>query len=92
MAQPTGRRHGVWGVSVAIHRLLQNAAFGPDDIEGMVRAYELALLRLGLRDRNDPLTEIVAKLIIEVVQTGEKEPEKICALALRILNDPNQSH
>jgi hypothetical protein len=82
----------VWGASVAIHRLLQSAAFGPDDIEGMVQAYELALLRLGLRDRSDPLTEIVAKLIIDVAQTGEKEPEKICTLALRILNDANQSH
>jgi hypothetical protein len=82
----------VWGASVAIHRLLQSAAFGPDDIEGMVQAYELALLRLGLRDRSDPLTEIVAKLIIDVAQTGEKKPEKICTLALRILNDANQSH
>jgi hypothetical protein len=46
----------------------------------------LALAQLGLKDRNDPLTETVAKLILEIAQTSEK----ICALALRRLNEPDR--
>jgi hypothetical protein len=67
---------------VAIYRLLQKSAFGPDDIKRMEDAYELALVQRGLTNRSDPLTEIVARLIIEIAQTGEKNHEKICALAL----------
>jgi len=58
-----------WVRQVAIYRLLQKSGFGPDDTLRMSEAYELALVELGLNDRNDPLTEIVAKLIIEVAQT-----------------------
>jgi hypothetical protein len=78
------------GASVAIYRLLQQSAFGPDDTKRMGDAYELALAQLGLKDRNDPLTETVAKLIIEIAQTGEKDPKTICAFALRRLNEPDR--
>jgi hypothetical protein len=75
---------------VAIYRLLQNAALGPEDTKRLGDAYELALAELGLKERNDPLTEIIAKLIIEIAQTGEKNSEKICALALSCLEDENR--
>jgi len=67
---------------VAIYRLLQKAAFGPDDTKRMGDAFELALAQLGLNDRRDPLNEIIAKLIIETARTGEKDPHRICELAL----------
>jgi hypothetical protein len=51
---------------VAIYHLLQNSAFGPDEIGCMTTAYEDALRILGLANRTDPITEIVAKKIIEV--------------------------
>jgi hypothetical protein len=66
---------------VAIYRILQNSGFGPDEIQRMTAAYEAALKELRL-DRNDPLTETIAKHIIEIAQTGEKDSAKICALAL----------
>jgi hypothetical protein len=72
---------------VAIYRLLQKSAFGPEDTKRMGEAYELALSQLGLSDRRDPFTEIVAKLIIEVAQTGEKDPSRICALAVSRLRN-----
>jgi hypothetical protein len=74
-------------VSVAIYRLLQKSAFGPDDIKRLEAAYELALVERGLKDRSDPLTEIIARLIIEVAQTGEKDHETICAHALSRLTE-----
>jgi hypothetical protein len=67
---------------VAIYRLLLKSGFGSDDTLRMGEAYELALVELGLKNRNDPLTEIVAKLIIEVAQTGLKDSRTICANAL----------
>jgi hypothetical protein len=73
------------GCVMAIYRLLQNSAFDPDDIKRMTEAYERALVVLGLADRNDPFTETVAQKIIFVAQTGEKDPERICALAIEQL-------
>lgn len=75
---------------MAIYRLLQKAAFGPEDTQRMGEAYELALAELGLKDRNDSLNETVAKLVLEVVQTGERDPRTICAGALRRLNEPDR--
>jgi hypothetical protein len=79
------------GSSVAIYRLLQKAAFEPEDVRRMSDAYELALAQLGLNDRHDPLNETVAKVIIEIVQTGEKDPKAICALAISRLNGTDQA-
>jgi hypothetical protein len=60
---------------------LETNPLGPEDIGPMTVAYEEALRALGLTKRN-PLAEVVAKKIIEVVQTGEQNPERIVKLAL----------
>jgi hypothetical protein len=73
---------------VAIYRLLQNCEFGPDEIGRMTMAYEDALRVLGLANRTDPITEIVAKKIIEIVQTGERDPLHIRARAIADLRIP----
>jgi len=73
---------------VAIYRLLQDSAYEPEDVLRLATAYERALKRLRLQDRNDPLTETVAGLIIKAAQGGEKDPERICALALERLDTP----
>jgi hypothetical protein len=36
-------------------------------------------------DRNDPITEMIAKKIIEIGQTGVKEPAQISQLAIKDL-------
>jgi hypothetical protein len=38
-----------------------------------------------LIDRNDPLTELIAKAIVNVTATGERDPEKIKERALNAL-------
>jgi len=70
---------------VAIYRLLQKSAFSPEDTARLGEAYELALTQLELKNRYDALTENIARLIIEVAQTGEKDPRMICARALSLL-------
>jgi hypothetical protein len=70
--------------AVAIYRLLQQSAFGPEEITCMVAAYEDCMRVLNLTDRSDPLTEIIAKKIIEIAQTGVRDAERIRQLVLRI--------
>jgi hypothetical protein len=67
---------------MAIYRLLQEASFSQEDISRMTAAYEAALELLRVTDRSDPLTELIAKKIIEVTRNGERDPAKICARAL----------
>ena len=67
---------------MAIYRLLQNSAFVPEDIGRLVAAYENCLRILNLSDRSDPITELIAKKVIEVAQTGMRDPARIGQLAL----------
>jgi hypothetical protein len=67
---------------MAIYRLLQNVPMGPEEIDRLTTAYEQTLKALSLKDRNDPLTEMIAKKIIEIGQTGVKEPAQISALVI----------
>jgi hypothetical protein len=60
-------------------------SFGPEDIAKMSAAFEAALGQLGLVDRSDPATHEVAKLIIEFAKQGQRDPERLCALALQRL-------
>jgi len=71
-----------------LQRLLGEAVFPPEDIARITQAYEAALQLLRLTDRNDPVTEIVAKKIIEVTRAGERDPPKICARAIKELGIP----
>ena len=66
-----------------IYRLLQNQAMGPDEIRCLTTAYERTLSALSLKDRNDPLTELIAKKIITIAQTGIKDPAEISERAIR---------
>jgi len=68
---------------MAIYRLLQNSAFAPEDIAPLVAAYEHCLQSLKLSDRSDPITEMVAKKIIEIAQTGIRDSAQLGRLALR---------
>ena len=51
----------------------------------MTAAYEAALTLVQLKDRDDPLTELIAQKIIETYRTGMRDPARICATALKKL-------
>ena len=70
---------------MAIHRLLRNAVFEPKDIERLVAAYELTLRALRLKDRDDPITQLVAEKIIAIGRLGIEDPAEIFKLALKEL-------
>ena len=72
---------------MAIYRLLQNTRLEPEEIERLVAAYERTLRALGLKQRDDPLTQAVAKKVIEIGQSGIRNPQQISELALRAFRD-----
>lgn len=55
---------------------MQNLPLGPDEIARLSTAYEQALHTIGVEDRRDPLTELIAKKIIEIGQTVSKTRPK----------------
>jgi hypothetical protein len=70
---------------VPIIPLLQGRAYGPEDIKVMSTAFEGALNALGLMDRWDPLNELVARKIIEIAKTGERNLSRLRDRALKSL-------
>lgn len=72
---------------MTIHRLFQNTPLEPEEIERLVAAYGRTLRALGLRERDDPLTQAVAKKVIEIGQSGIRDPQQISELALRAFRD-----
>ena len=57
----------------------------PDEISRVTAAYEQALHTLCVKDRDDPLTEMIAKTIMKIAQTGVHEPAQLSALAIEQL-------
>jgi hypothetical protein len=71
-----------------IYRLLQNTPMGPEEISRLTTAYEQALSTIGIVDRDDPLAELLARKIIEIAQTGVREPSDISTLAIKEIGIP----
>ena len=70
---------------MAVYRLLKNSALGPKEVNCIIEAYEQALHTLCVRDRDDPLTEMIAKTIIKIAQTGVHDAAQLSALAIKQL-------
>ena len=74
---------------MAIYKLIQNYAFEPADIERLAMAYEQTLRALRLKERNDPITQLVAEKIIAIGRLGIEDPAEISKLALKELGTPS---
>jgi hypothetical protein len=67
---------------------LKEATFDPEAIRAMTTAFEAVCVALHLVIRSDPITEIVARKVIEVVAgTGERDPDRIRDLVLLALGE-----
>jgi hypothetical protein len=51
----------------------------------MSAAYESALASLEIANRDDPITELIARAIVNVVATGERDPKVIEQRAINAL-------
>jgi len=70
---------------MAIHKLIANGSFGPDEIEVMRAAYEAALIDVGVTNPDEPITDLIAKSIVNVAATGERNPKEVMERALNAL-------
>jgi hypothetical protein len=80
-----------WGRPIVPTRTLLNlvqeqqrigGVFGPDELTVMTRAFGRLLSDLKLTKRDDPMVTTVAKLVIELVRNGERDPERVRKLVL----------
>ena len=72
-------------MSTTIVPFLHGYSFDPDITRAMGAAYDKA--REMLHDRGQPevVQEVIARRIINVVMTGERDPELICQRAMTAL-------
>jgi hypothetical protein len=69
---------------------LKEATFDPEAIKAMSAAFEGVCESLHLVNRSDAMTEIVARKVIEVAGTGERDPERIRDLVLLALKETGE--
>jgi hypothetical protein len=69
---------------------LKGGVFEPKEIEAMSAAYAAVCRSLHLAERYDGVTEIVARKVIEIAGTGERDPERLHDLVLLTLNESGQ--
>jgi hypothetical protein len=51
----------------------------------MKAAYESALVDAGVTNPDDPITELIAKSIVNVIPSGERDPKEVMERALNAL-------
>ena len=64
--------------------IAQDHAFTPEDVKALTDAFEDTLRVLKLAHREDALTTMVAKSIIELAKQGERDPAHLRDFALKI--------
>jgi len=60
-------------------------SFDPEAVRAMTAAFDKACEALGLAKTHDAVTENLAKMIVERARTGERDPDRLCALILQAL-------
>ena len=68
-----------------LDRLLNGSSFSPEEVARLNLALETTLRALHLVDRNDPITEMIAKKIIKIGRSGLNDPAEISARAMKEL-------
>ena len=56
-----------------------------DAITAVLAALERFRAVLGLADRTDRLTMVVANKLVELAKAGERDPQRLCDLALQAI-------
>jgi hypothetical protein len=76
---------------VPIYELLKsNASFDPEEVAMLGNVFEDVLQTLGLVDREDPLTVMVAKGLVGYAKTGIRDPDRLKALTVQAFGRQQQ--
>ena len=57
-------------------------SFGPTDLKGIGDAFSAALHKLDLKDRSDPMAEVVARRIIRAAMAGERNINRLTEIGI----------
>jgi len=68
--------------AVAIYRLLRREVFEPEDVHLLATVYEDIAKALGVTDRNAPVSQLIARKLIELAQAGERDPDSLKELTI----------
>jgi hypothetical protein len=73
------------GCAVPIRAMLEAnpGVFGPEELRDIVTAFEAVMKDMGLTDRKDPATIMLAKLMIELAKQGQFTTASLRARALK---------
>ena len=69
-----------------VSRFLGGAAFGPDEIAIMARAYEAGLKQINVSGQNDVAAESLAQTIVRLAKHGERDPIRLGQRAVEIMS------
>jgi hypothetical protein len=76
---------------VPIYELLRRqGSFEPEEVAVLGKVFDDVLQTLGLVDRQDPATEMVAKKLIELAKTGVRDPVRLRALTVQAFTQQQQ--
>lgn len=70
-----------------IYRLFETSAFEPEHCQAMGLAFEGILQELGLKNRNDPLCDVIAATIIKLGHQGVRNPKQLHDMALKSIRE-----
>ena len=76
-----------------IHAILleQPHSFGPDEITQIVDGFEAALTALRLKNRNDPMALMIAKVLFQAAKQGEKDPQRLRDIVVKRFSSEEKS-
>ena len=67
---------------MTIYRMLKGSPLEPELIRSLEAAYEKTLRS------DDPITEMIARKIVEIAQTGVQDPAQLSAMAIKEIGVP----
>jgi hypothetical protein len=65
-----------------IRTYLQGEAFDPDTVRAMGIAFENACKELGILNKHDAVTRVVARTVIDMAQRGFRDEESLTAAVM----------
>jgi len=68
----------------------RQGVFAPDEVAMLGKVFEDLLQTLGLVDRQDPMTEMVAKKLVELATSGIRDPARLKALTIQAFTQQQQ--
>jgi hypothetical protein len=74
-----------------IYELLRRQdVFTPEEVTALGNVFDDVLQTLGLVDREDPMTEMIAKKTVELATAGVRDPNRLKALTIQAFTQQQQ--